>query len=100
MADHRFQRGPAVGGGWLKVTMYIVYIIQNQETKGYYVGYTEDLQDRLRRHNQGRNTSTKSSGKWVIVHTEEFSDKVNAWKRERQIKKYKGGEAFKKLVKQ
>lgn len=80
--------------------MYIVYIIQNRETKRYYVGYTEDLQDRLRRHKQGRNTSTKSSGEWTIVHTEEFSDKVSAWKRERQIKKYKGGEAFKKLVKQ
>ncbi len=78
--------------------MYIVYIIQNQETKRYYIGYTEELQDRLRRHNQGRNTSTNRPGKWAIVHTEEFSDKVNAWKRERQIKKYKGGEAFKKLV--
>ena len=78
--------------------MFTVYIIQNSSTRRYYVGYTEDLQGRLQRHNSGRNLSTKSNGKWGIVYTEEFSDKVSAWKRERQIKKYKGGEAFKKLV--
>lgn len=79
--------------------MFTVYIIQNSSTKRYYVGYTENLQERLQRHNSGRNTSTKNGGKWSIVYTEELTDKISAWKRERQIKKYKGGEAFKKLLK-
>lgn len=78
--------------------MFTVYIIQNSSTQRYYVGYTEDLQERLLRHNSGRNISTKNGGKWTVVHTEELPDKVSAWKREREIKKYKGGNSFKKLI--
>jgi len=63
------------------------------------VGYTEDLQERIQRHNSGRNISTKNDGTWSVVYTEKLPDKASAWKRERQIKKYKGGEAFTKLVK-
>ena len=79
--------------------MFTVYIIHSAATNRYYVGYTEDLEKRLQRHNSGRNISTKDGGKWSVVHVEELPDKISAWKRERQIKKYKGGEAFKKLLK-
>jgi predicted GIY-YIG superfamily endonuclease len=34
----------------------------------------------------------------VLVLTEIFSDKASALTREKQIKNYKGGEAFKKLI--
>ncbi|HCM67788.1 MAG: hypothetical protein A2898_03945 [Candidatus Kerfeldbacteria bacterium RIFCSPLOWO2_01_FULL_48_11] len=78
--------------------MYTVYILQNQTTQRHYIGHTKDLKHRLNRHNTGRNVSTKSSGKWAVVYRETFSDKKNAWTRETQIKKYKGGEAFKKLL--
>ncbi len=78
--------------------MYTVYIIQNSLTKKYYTGYTKNLTNRLRRHNTGQNISTKSAGSWTVVHTEQFDSKAEAWKCERQIKKYKGGEAFKKLL--
>jgi putative endonuclease len=98
MESHRILRGPAKGGGWPEKIMYTVYIIQNQETRRYYVGYTKNIKERLQHHNSKRNLSTRSDGEWVTVHTESFDNKIDAWKRERQIKKYKSGEAFKKLV--
>ena len=78
--------------------MYYVYIIKSETTGKYYIGVTSDLVQRLRHHNSGANRSTKNKGSWVVAHSEEFSDKKTAWFRERQIKRYKGGEAFKKLL--
>ncbi len=80
--------------------MFTVYILKNLQSRRYYVGHTGDLQDRIKRHNAGRNRSTRSSGKWVLVRREEYFTKQEAWIREMQIKSNKGGEAFKKLLAQ
>jgi len=78
--------------------MYYTYIIQSEKNGKYYVGYTSDINDRLQRHNSRANRSTKLHSPWKLVYSEEFPDKKSAWLRERQIKSYKGGEAFKKLL--
>ena len=78
--------------------MFTVYILKSLNKDRYYVGFTADLTDRLRRHNSGSNKSTKFGIPWSVVYTEEFADKKLAWLRERQIKSYKGGEAFRKLL--
>ena len=81
-----------------KVYMFYVYIIQSQKTGKYYTGMTSDLLNRIKHHNSGANRSTKGKGPWVVVYSEKFEDKKLAWYREKQIKKYKKGEAFKKLL--
>ena len=78
--------------------MYIVYILKSRVAGRYYVGSTSNLDDRIIRHNQGRNKSTKAYRPWNVILTEEYEIKEEALKRERQIKKYKGGEAFKRLI--
>ena len=78
--------------------MFTVYIIKSQSSGRYYIGSTSDLIQRLRHHNSGANRSTSKRGPWNVVYTEEFEDKKSAWLRERQIKRYKGGEAFKNLI--
>jgi len=77
--------------------MYTVYILQSSTGK-HYVGYTSNLADRLRHHNSGASKSTRPYRPWKIVYTERYSDKASAWRRERQIKSYRGGAAFKKLL--
>jgi putative endonuclease len=77
--------------------MYLVYILQSNKSKKYYVGHTKDLNVRIERHNKGLVRSTKSSIPWKVVYVEEYSSRIEAYKRELQIKKYKGGEAFKRL---
>jgi len=78
--------------------MFYTYIIKSCKTNRYYVGYSEDVIKRLNQHNAGQNMSTKCGVPWNLVYTECFSNKTDAWKRERQIKKYKGGKAFKLLI--
>ena len=78
--------------------MYYVYILQSTVTDRYYVGHTQDIQNRLDRHNKKRVRSTKSGVPWKLVYTELFNTKSDAYKREMQIKSYKGGNAFLELL--
>ncbi|OHA17421.1 MAG: hypothetical protein A3G52_02115 [Candidatus Taylorbacteria bacterium RIFCSPLOWO2_12_FULL_43_20] len=78
--------------------MYTTYIIQNNKDHHYYIGSTSDINKRIEQHNSNSNRSTKGRGQWQLVYSEEFDNKKSAWLRERQIKSYKGGNAFKRLV--
>ena len=77
-----------------------VYILWSEKLKRYYIGSTSNLEKRLKYHNYGKSTYTKRGIPWKLVYKEEHLTKELAWKREREIKKYKGGIAFKKLLSQ
>ena len=78
--------------------MAFLYIIKNEHNK-YYVGITElPVLERLQRHNKGDVRSTKSGKPWKIVHTESYVNMREARAREKQVKSWKGGNMFKKLV--
>ncbi len=66
--------------------MFYTYILYSQSKDKYYVGYTHDLDLRLKRHNSGWSKSTKSGIPWKLVYYEEFATKSNAMKREYEIK--------------
>lgn len=78
--------------------MAFLYILKNINNK-YYIGITEiKVADRLLRHNRGDVKSTKLGRPWCIIYVENFISMVEARKREKQIKSWKGGNAFKKLI--
>lgn len=79
-------------------TMHMVYILKSDKLDRHYIGCTSDIEQRLRYHNAGKNKSTKIGTPWRVVYVEQFESKMNAWMRERQIKSYKGGMAFKNLL--
>jgi len=79
--------------------MFYTYILKNKENK-YYIGYTSDLNKKIAKHNSGSSVYTRLKGPWEIAYYETFQTKADAFKRERQIKKYKGGAAFKRLIDQ
>jgi len=78
--------------------MYWAYILKSEKTGKHYIGSTDDVEARLVRHNRGRNKSTKLGIPWKLIHSEPFPTKQEAYRREFQIKSYKGGTAFKKLI--
>jgi putative endonuclease len=78
--------------------MHYVYIIRSQKNSRYYVGSTKDIERRLASHRCGHTKSLKNKGPFDLVRIEEFESKTEALKREHQIKRYKGGRAFKKLI--
>jgi len=69
--------------------MFYTYILYSDLKDQYYVGYTQNLELRLERHNSGWSRSTKAGIPWEIVYFEEFETKSEAINRESEIKKMK-----------
>jgi putative endonuclease len=68
---------------------YYLYILESLKDRTYYVGSTNNLKDRVERHNQGRVNSTKPRRPWKLVYTEEHPDRSSAAQRESAIKAHK-----------
>ena len=77
---------------------YCFYILQSEKDGSYYLGQTANLEDRLKRHNQGRSRYTRNRGPWKLVYQEEFSSRSEAVRREQQCKKRHSKEFIEKLI--
>ena len=77
---------------------YYLYILESLKDSSYYVGTAADLEDRLKRHNEGRVRYTKSKRPWRRVYYEEHTDRSSAMKREYVIKRRKSKDYIKKLI--
>ena len=77
---------------------YYVYILKSQKDGSYYIGHTQDLTDRLRRHNDGRVSYTKAKRPWNLVYLEKHPDRSSAMAREEEIKKRKSKQFIDSLV--
>ncbi len=69
--------------------MFKVYILYSSYVDQYYVGHTQNIEDRLSRHNSGRSLSTKKGKPWILVYTETFETRSEAMLREKAIKQMK-----------
>ena len=67
--------------------MYTVYILFSPSKSQFYAGQTNDLPDRLYRHNSGQSKSTKSGVPWTLIYTTEFTSRSEAVLLETKIKK-------------
>jgi predicted GIY-YIG superfamily endonuclease len=58
---------------------YYVYIIQSiDHPERFYTGFTEDLEERLADHNQGKNYHTSKHRPWRIKTAIAFADRQKA----------------------
>jgi putative endonuclease len=80
--------------------MFHVYILHSEKLNKYYIGSTSNIEDRLRRHNSGRNTYTKTGLPWKLVYQEDFDTKSGAVLREMEIKKKKSRLYIEALIEQ
>jgi putative endonuclease len=78
--------------------MWNVYILKSEKNGKHYIGCSNDWKRRLEEHNKGESLSTKFAIPWKVVYLEPFNLQEEAYKREKQIKSYKGGNGFKKLL--
>jgi putative endonuclease len=69
---------------------YWVYILRSQSTERYYCGSTEDVERRLRQHNDpdygGTKTTKRFAGPWRLVWKQEHPSRSEAMLAEKQIK--------------
>ena len=79
--------------------MFYLYILRSEKTGRYYVGSTGDLEDRIRCHNSGYSKATKGGVPWLLVYSEEFASKSDAYRRELEIKSWKSRILIEDLIK-
>ncbi len=79
--------------------MWYTYIIYSKSVDKYYIGYTEDISQRIERHNAGWGKYSSRGIPWQLVYYEEFATKREAIKRENEIKSKKSRKYIEDLVK-
>lgn len=66
--------------------MNYVYILECSD-KTYYTGWTKDLEKRINTHNNGKGAKyTRGRRPVKLIYFENFNDKIEAMKREYEIK--------------
>ncbi|MGI8893810.1 MAG: GIY-YIG nuclease family protein [Bacteroidia bacterium] len=57
---------------------YFVYVLRSEKDGSFYIGHTNNLDDRIIRHNSGRSLSTKAKKPWELMYKEEFESRGEA----------------------
>ena len=77
---------------------YNIYILYSAMLDQYYIGHSENISDRIFRHNNSGSKSTKKANDWVVKYTEGFGTRAEAMKRELEIKNKKSRKYLEWLI--
>jgi len=77
---------------------YTVYILYSLSVDRYYVGQSANLENQLKRHNQGKSKHTKSGIPWTLKYKEAFASRSEAMAREKKIKSAKNREYLRRII--
>ena len=79
--------------------MFYVYILKSLKDHRAYTGFTEDLTNRLSRHNSGRVTATRNRKPLQLLYLEEIGNLNKTRQRESYWKSGAGRRKLKKFFK-
>jgi len=87
-ARHRLS--VAMAGGleyfYYIIMLFYTYVLKSEQDNKLYIGWTNDLQNRLKEHNAGRVTATKNRRPLALEYFEACKDKKKAIAREKYFK--------------
>lgn len=79
--------------------MYYVYLLENKDDKGWYIGYTSNLKRRLKEHQSGYGSQTTGMKiGWELIYYEAYLNEKDAKGRERFLKSGSGRKYLKKQL--
>ena len=79
--------------------MFSVYVLYSEAFGKIYIGYTSDIEQRLRSHNELATRGwTIKFRPWKLVHTEILESKRDALRREKELKSARGREWIRQLI--
>ena len=79
--------------------MYFVYILRSKKDNGFYTGFTDNLNKRMKKHNDGLVTATKARRPLTLVYIEGGLNKTDALHREIYLKTSWGKRYIKSRIK-
>jgi len=79
--------------------MFYVYQLYSQKDKGFYIGYTTDIEERIKKHNNGEVVSTKDRRPLLETYRERYISEKDAKGREKFLKSGAGRRFLKKQLK-
>ncbi|PIV17115.1 MAG: endonuclease [Flavobacteriales bacterium CG03_land_8_20_14_0_80_35_15] len=77
--------------------VYFVYAISSSEHNYIYVGLTQNVSERIKRHNDGRERTTKFYSPFELIYSEVCKSRIDARIREKYWKSGIGKEKLKIL---
>jgi len=83
----------------VSINRFYVYILFSFKDKGFYIGFTANIKERLLRHASGRVTSTKFRRPFKLIHSEMFLNEADAKAREVFLKSGFGRKQLKQFLK-
>jgi len=78
--------------------MFCTYILYSESADKYYVGSTNDINSRLKKHNNKNKGYTNRSSDWKIVYKKDFVNRTDAIMFEKEIKSWKSRTMIQKLI--
>jgi len=80
--------------------MFSVYVLYSPKYQKVYIGYTSDLENRLRSHNELASKGwTVRFRPWQLLFAEHYEDKKRAMDREKNLKGAKGRDEIWNIIK-
>ena len=70
----------------------------SQKLNRYYVGYSSCLNERIKKHNSNHKGYTGKANDWVLLYSEKYESKQEAYAREREIKAWKSKKRIENLI--
>src|SRR6266550_3060032 len=70
--------------------MFYLYVLRSTKTGRRYVWSCKHVENRLARHNRGESKASRHGAPWILVHTESFSSRAEAVRREIYYKTGRG----------
>ena len=76
------------------MSIFWVYVLQSENTGRIYIGQTSNLTHRIAQHNNLKSSRTRFTyhqrGAWKLVYKEQYQNRKEAIRRERELKSAKG----------
>lgn len=79
---------------------FYVYVLLSLKDGHFYIGFTNDMERRLKEHNQGKNISTANRLPIRLIYYEAHLSKEDAMRRENYFKTTKGKTTLKQILRE
>jgi len=77
---------------------YFTYILYSKNLDKFYIGHTNNIEQRIKKHLTNHKGFTAKAKDWKLVFHKEFLSKKQAYALERKIKSWKSKAKIKQLI--